>query len=109
MEIRLNKNAVIVIQITDDMRKDYAECKRMAAIPGSHGKVCDHCCLDIPSSISCCLADILDDYDVDWMAEHDRAWMVVHEHQSFCSQAKCFLQYQGRCMSQNPPCIRPGK
>lgn len=99
MEIQLNKNAVIVIQITDDIRKDYAECGRMADVPGGDGKLCTGCSLDIPSSCSFCLADILNEQDPDWMNIQE---------QRACNQT-CNMQYKGRCMSKKPPCIRPGK
>lgn len=100
MEIRLNKSAVIVIQITNEMQRDYAECQRLADIPGGDGKLCTGCSLDIPSSCDLCLADILN--------EQDPSWMVMQE-QTTCNQTKCNMQYKGRCMSKKPPCIRPGK
>lgn len=99
MGVHLNKHAIITIQITDQIRKDYAECKRLADIPGGNGKLCTGCSLDIPSCLDLCLADILN--------EQDPSWMVIPEQT--CNQSKCNMQYQGRCMSQKPPCIMPGK
>lgn len=101
MEVYLNKHTVITVQITDEMRRDYTKCKWLADTWDAwNGKLCTNCSLDIPSSCDLCLAVLLN--------EQDPSWTIMQE-QTTCNQSKCNMQYQGRCMSQNPPCIRPGK
>lgn len=50
----LNDDAVVVIRFTDRIIKDYADCKKKAAILGP-GKNCAGCSLDIPGNKYCLL------------------------------------------------------
>lgn len=58
--IELTKDAVIIIRITDEMREDYKECARAAAVPGGPGKDCSGCSLDAPPILDSCLAQFSD-------------------------------------------------
>ena len=59
--IELTKDAVIIIRITDEMREDYKECARAAAVPGGPGKDCSGCSLDAPLILDSCLAQLLEE------------------------------------------------
>lgn len=43
--IKLNDYAELHVSITDEMKKDYAECGAKARVPGWEGKDCDTCSL----------------------------------------------------------------
>lgn len=58
----LNENAAVVIQFTDEIVKDYADCKEKSFIPGGPGKNCRECSLDIPEG-QYCLRSILREID----------------------------------------------
>lgn len=49
----LNENAAVVIKFTDEIVKDYTDCKEKASVPGGPGKECSGCSLDIPGSEYC--------------------------------------------------------
>lgn len=43
--IKLNDYAELHVDITEEMKMDYAECGDMSKIPGGEGKDCDTCSL----------------------------------------------------------------
>lgn len=54
MNIKLSKNAELVIDITDQMMKDYKECGELAeGAPGADGKNCDECLLNLEGFDMC--------------------------------------------------------
>lgn len=58
--IKLNRDAVLIIHFSDEIREDYKECKREAAVPGGPGKNCIGCSLAIPGADEC-LAPLLEE------------------------------------------------
>lgn len=52
--IELNKDAVLLIRLTDEMKKDSQECRKMAEVPAGPGKDCSGCACNTEMCIGEC-------------------------------------------------------
>ena len=54
--IKLNNFVELHVQITPEMKKDFAECEAMAKVVGGDGKDCNTCslCNTVTSAVSLC-------------------------------------------------------
>lgn len=47
MNLRISKNVILVVDITDEMVRDYKECQRLAEVQCGDGKDCNCCLLNL--------------------------------------------------------------